>query len=500
MATYRKNNLSITPTIEAKCASELIGTFFLMCAIGCNANTASIGAAVSVGCTLAVMVYALGSVSGAHFNPAVTLAIWLSGRGKIKANEGVGYVLAQLAGGVAAALFNWAALPERATAWDGFHLPGAGKGYTEDQAIGCEVIYSCALCYVVLNVATTEVKPYGSTPNGHYGVAIGLTVTAAAIAICPISGCSLNPAITLGSAFAAFLANGQFPAFVWAHYVLAPILGAFLGAFLFWLVRGGLFNRYEYEEITMLVERDIEAPVRPSPRQIHFEAPADPVSLSTDKAILLPEEVYDDEIVCSLRWAVTKSGSKSMSCDIDLTAVKFGRSGDCLGAVYFAKKQDKGIRHSGDDVIGDVHAAGKPEKVFVRLNEIKSNIHAIVFVVMIYSGEKFDDLTSYCMSLANASDGNKEFCRYKKKHTKDGANAQIASLLFRSGNKWYFKAIDQCHSVPANSSYRKLMGPMQDIVAKQLSEMNLPKEATLASARSHSEASATPRSALGDAL
>merc|ERR1719326_2181163 len=88
----------------AKYTAEFVGTFFLVLTVGCNVHTGSIGAALSIGSMLMVMIYALGSVSGAHFDPAVTLAVLLSGRGKIGFVSAFIYVIVQILGGICAAL------------------------------------------------------------------------------------------------------------------------------------------------------------------------------------------------------------------------------------------------------------------------------------------------------------------------------------------------------------------------------------------------------------
>jgi aquaporin Z len=477
----------VRPSLEAKCCAEFIGSFFLMCSLGLCVHTESIGGAISVGATLTVMVYALGSVSGGHFNPAVTLAIWLAGRRKIRAWEGMFYVVSQILGTVCGTLFTVAAaVPQHGHTSGGMggslRFPGPGTGYAHDHAIVVEVIYSTLLCYVVLNVATTESKTWGSAPNANFGFAIGMTVTGAAIAICPISGCSMNPALSLGSALAAHLSQEDLfggPSFFWMWpYMVAPLLGSFLGAMAFWIVRGGVYSRLEYEDFAldraMERQRRIEEETeRPPPVLLPTEE-RDTVSifLDRDRPIVLPADVVNHELACTLKWALDmhRSGQPS-AVDIDLTCVKFGQSGDCLGAVYFAKKVDQGIKHSGDGVTGtmtskDAKEGAEAESVFLTLSKVKQNIHALVFVVMIYSGECFDDVSKYCLSLADLDDGHREFGRYQKRNTNDSSNAQIAAMLYRNGNDWCFKAVDECHTVPVNSSYRKLMTPMQAQVAR----------------------------------
>merc|ERR1719258_290794 len=87
----------------AKFTAGFVGTFFLVLTVGCNVHTGSIGAAISIGSMLMVMIFALGSVSGAHFNPAVTFAVLLSGRNKIGIKDAFVYMLCQILGGICAA-------------------------------------------------------------------------------------------------------------------------------------------------------------------------------------------------------------------------------------------------------------------------------------------------------------------------------------------------------------------------------------------------------------
>eukprot|EP00929_Paragymnodinium_shiwhaense_P119744 TRINITY_DN91646_c0_g1_i1.p1 TRINITY_DN91646_c0_g1~~TRINITY_DN91646_c0_g1_i1.p1 ORF type:complete len:495 (-),score=95.71 TRINITY_DN91646_c0_g1_i1:153-1637(-) len=455
------------PTLTAKCVAEFIGTFFLMYTLSTCLTTEGIGCAFSVGATLTVMVYALGSVSGGHFNPAVTLAIWLSGRQKILGTDAVCYVLAQLAGAVAAANLNFFMMPMDGHEKLGpaaFHVPAPAAAYDKDHATGVEVIYSMALCYVVLNTATVSEK--SESTNAYFGLSIGMTVTSGAIAIGPISGCSLNPALSVGSTLSAALAQGYVSVRIWGPYVLAPMIGAFLAAMSFWLVRGGVHKRHEYQE--HLVPQ-LAAPV-PVARE-KSTAEEIPI-LNRNEPILIPHQVVGGNVVCSLRWIIESRYGKRPNCDLDLTCVKFGRHADCLGAVYFAKKEDQGIRHSGDTIFEGLEPGEHTEQIFLRLSETKPNIMCLAFVVMIYSGESFDDLARYSFRLTDGKRGEDgkyhDICRYDRKSRNDGANAQIAGLVYRQGEDWYFKAVDECYSVPANSSYRKLMMPLQAQVAEVL--------------------------------
>ncbi len=164
---------------------EFIGTFFLVTTIGCTVINGGDGVIppLAIGSVLMVMIYAGGHVSGAHYNPAVTLAVFL--RGKCPAKDVPGYMTSQVAGAIVAAglvLF----LKDSPTV-------EAGKPDVI-RALVAEFLFTFALCYVVLNVATSK-KTAG---NSNYGLAIGFTVLAGAFAVGPISGGAFNPAVAVG--------------------------------------------------------------------------------------------------------------------------------------------------------------------------------------------------------------------------------------------------------------------------------------------------------------
>lgn len=163
---------------------EFIGTFFLVLTIGMvvlggRGDFASLGIAA----VLTVMIYAGGHISGAHYNPAVTLAVLI--RGRITAGEAIGYMIVQIIGGAAGALlvtYFMAKLPEV--------LP-QGNSF---RAVLAEFLGTFALAYVVLNVATSK----ETAGNSYYGLAIGFTVMAMAYSFGSISGGAFNPAVAVG--------------------------------------------------------------------------------------------------------------------------------------------------------------------------------------------------------------------------------------------------------------------------------------------------------------
>jgi aquaporin Z len=168
-----------------KLITEFIGTFFLVLTIGTTVIGTNPGVIppLAIGIVLAVMIYAGGHVSGAHYNPAVTLGIVI--RGKLGANEALGYMGSQVAGAVLASL---------AVGFFKAGVPVAAGSPELLPALLAEFLFTFALVYVVLNVATAK----GTANNSFYGFAIGGTVMAGAFAVGGISGGAFNPAVAIG--------------------------------------------------------------------------------------------------------------------------------------------------------------------------------------------------------------------------------------------------------------------------------------------------------------
>lgn len=199
-----------------KYTTELIGTFFLVFTIFGAITSGSALAPLAIGGVLAAVIYAGGHISGAHYNPAVTLAVFL--RGRLPGAEVLPYMAAQVLGAIAAAgagrLVFTAANPTA------LELSGQQIG----AAFVAELLGTFVLAFVVLNVATSKDHP----ENSFYGLAIGFTVMAGAVALGGVSGAVFNPAVAFG-VVAAGLVSG--PAL--AVYLTACLAGGALAAVAF---------------------------------------------------------------------------------------------------------------------------------------------------------------------------------------------------------------------------------------------------------------------------
>lgn len=191
---------------------ELVGTFFLVYAVGHAVISNNPVAPIAIGLMLMVMIFAGGHISGGHFNPAVTLGVWL--RGKCDTKDVIPYILCQIVGAVLAAMTVK-------------FMRGAGAGGAEFdmvKVIVAELAGTFALVWVVLNAATAK----GTSGNSFYGAAIGMTVTAGAFAVGDLSGAAFNPAVAVGA-----VAMGLIKVkFLWTYLLICP-LAAFVAAKLF---------------------------------------------------------------------------------------------------------------------------------------------------------------------------------------------------------------------------------------------------------------------------
>jgi aquaporin Z len=200
-----------------KYVTEFIGTFFLVFTIGMTVvghkSDDGVIPPLAIGAALMVMIYAGGHVSGGHYNPAVTLGVFL--RGKCPIADVPFYMVAQVLGALAAAFLTL------------FLKPGADIAALEPdvvRALIVEFLFTFALVYVVLNVATSK----ETAGNSNYGLAIGFTVLTGAFAVGSISGGAFNPAVAIGIGAMGLVKASS----IWVHLV-ADFAGGAVAAFVF---------------------------------------------------------------------------------------------------------------------------------------------------------------------------------------------------------------------------------------------------------------------------
>lgn len=220
---------------------ELIGTFFLVLVVGCTLMGHGAGpfAPLAIGFTLMVMVFAGGHISGGHFNPAVTLGVWL--RGKCESRDVAPYMIFQWIGAVLAAAA--VRILKGSVAVVPLHIALL-------PALVAESLFTFALVYVVLNVATAE----GTSGNSFYGLAIGSTVLIGAFAVGNISGGVFNPAVALGISVMGLSAWGN----IWV-YLIAEFLGGAIAAVVFRLLNPAENEGLLQAEQSGLTQEQVEA-------------------------------------------------------------------------------------------------------------------------------------------------------------------------------------------------------------------------------------------------
>ena len=227
--------------ILKRASAELLGTFWLVLG-GCGSAVLAakfpgvgiglVGVSLAFGLTVLTMAYAVGHISGGHFNPAVTLGLLAGGR--VKAGDVIPYIVAQLIGAVLAAWIlaqiasgNGTDAVATGLASNGFgeHSPG---GYSQGAAFLTEVVMTFFFLIVILGATD------GRAPAGFAPLAIGLALTLIHLISIPVTNTSVNPARSTGP---ALLVGGWAVAQLWMFWV-APILGAVLAGGVYrWLGR-----------------------------------------------------------------------------------------------------------------------------------------------------------------------------------------------------------------------------------------------------------------------
>ena len=204
------------PKAGLKYAVEAIGTFLLVFTVGAAVGSASPLAALGIGAVLMVMIYAGGHISGGHYNPAVTLAVLV--RRRIGLRDAVAYWIVQFGAGLLAAVVVRGIIdPALMASTARMTL----SRHTLVAAFVVELLFTFALCYVVLNVATSKSHP----DNSYYGLAAGFTVVAGAVAVGAISGGAFNPAVSFGAAVMNMFA---WPT-LWVYLVAQTVAGLAAG-------------------------------------------------------------------------------------------------------------------------------------------------------------------------------------------------------------------------------------------------------------------------------
>lgn len=218
-----------------KLMAEFFGTFWLVFG-GCGSaifaagypelGIGFVGVALAFGLTVLTMAYAVGHISGAHFNPAVSLGLWAGGM--FPAKDLLGYILAQVIGGICAAGVLYLIVSGKSDFVDigGFAANGYGDlspgGYNMVSVLVAEFVLTMFFLLIILG------STYPKAPAGFAGIAIGLALTLIHLISIPISNTSVNPARSTSQ---ALFAGGEFTAQLWLFW-LAPIAGAIVAGFI----------------------------------------------------------------------------------------------------------------------------------------------------------------------------------------------------------------------------------------------------------------------------
>lgn len=218
-------------TMASALVSEFLGTFFVVLTVGFNVLTKSPAAAWSVAAALMCMIYSLGGISGAHFNPAVTLAILLAGRGR---SGGIGpaamYIVAQILGAVVGGLVY------SMTLQDTFNFGPKGD-FSWSSVLIAELVFTFVLAFAVLCVATSL-----NFQREMFGLTIGACVTVGGVAIGGISGGSLNPAVSIGVEVTHLLHTKSWT-FNSMHYSAVQLVGGALASAVFYLTNSDEYDK-----------------------------------------------------------------------------------------------------------------------------------------------------------------------------------------------------------------------------------------------------------------
>jgi len=214
---------------------EFIGTLFLVMTIGFN--TQNLFAPLAIGSILMVMIFMGGHISGAHYNPAVTLGVRLTGRDHINTKTAFLYVVIQIIAGFIGACISYGITGVT-------FAPSPSPNVSVFSALVIEFLYTFALVSVMLNTATTK----SQSSNSFFGLAIGFTVLAGAFSVGPLSGGAFNPAVATGPTILNAIVNKGTAKYLWLYWV-GELFGASLASIVFRLT-----NTKEYRKAAAIAQ------------------------------------------------------------------------------------------------------------------------------------------------------------------------------------------------------------------------------------------------------
>ncbi len=233
--------------MSSRLAAEALGTFVLVLggvggAILAGKAIGATGVALAFGLTVLTMAYAVGHISGGHFNPAVTVG--LASAKRFEWNEVGAYIAAQLVGGVLGSLVIWAIASGNADFDRETSFAGASNGWG-DQIGGysllavliTEIVFTALFIFIIAGVTS------GRTPDGFAPIAIGLGLTLIHLVTIPIDNTSVNPARSIA---AALFAGGDSLGQVWA-FIVAPLIGGIVGGLGYKAITGGARSGVDIE-------------------------------------------------------------------------------------------------------------------------------------------------------------------------------------------------------------------------------------------------------------
>ncbi len=223
--------------------AEFVGTFTLVL-FGCGAAVIAgpevgfLGISFAFGLALIAMAYGIGSISGCHINPAVSLGVLIAGR--MTVGDFIQYAIAQVLGGIAGAVVLYLIVSGKASGHDltasGLGQNGWGAGYLGEYAMASAFIFEVVATFLFLVVILGATQ--ASAPGAMAGLAIGLTLVVIHIVGINVTGVSVNPARSIGP---ALLVGGQALGQLWL-FIIAPMIGAALAGLLF---RAGVLEAHD---------------------------------------------------------------------------------------------------------------------------------------------------------------------------------------------------------------------------------------------------------------